>query len=254
MQCMNCGVEIPAQWKTVLAKNECPECQGEIMNEAGREMLGELKTAMSKMPNDPDGLAGWLLSNYNMQKVGSLEPITKFYGPAPDLSAQPRQQAKNMQQHFDQKYNNTQNSFLERAGFSITTPQPPQGVRDNAKEAAKKILRKEIEEQQNALYGSENDLYDDEYEEQVQPMHVPINKTIKTLPGKLVENNSVFLNDPSKPPLAPEEAQLLEQALTPKISKGMQQSIQEQRMNRLQRQMEAQNNPNKPIIPIKIDE
>jgi hypothetical protein len=36
--------------------------------------------AMTRMPNDPEGVAGWLLSNYRLHKIGSGEPVDKFYG------------------------------------------------------------------------------------------------------------------------------------------------------------------------------
>ena len=42
------------------------------MNEATIELLSEVKEALKKMPNDPEGLAGWLLSNYEMRKIFNI--------------------------------------------------------------------------------------------------------------------------------------------------------------------------------------
>jgi len=35
---------------------------------------------MQTMPNDPQGIAGWLLSNYELRKIGTGEPVNEFYG------------------------------------------------------------------------------------------------------------------------------------------------------------------------------
>ena len=40
--------------------------------------MDELKAAMLEMPNDPEGLAGWLLSNYDLHPKGTVEP-TQFH-------------------------------------------------------------------------------------------------------------------------------------------------------------------------------
>jgi hypothetical protein len=76
---MNCGTEIPANWKGCLNKNECPACSGPIMNESSKGLLDEVREAFKLMANDPEGLAGWLLDNYALTKVGTGEPVN-FYG------------------------------------------------------------------------------------------------------------------------------------------------------------------------------
>jgi len=78
IKCQNCGVEIPPTWSKVLASNECPSCGEPILNESTVNLIEELTEALTIMPNDPRGLAGWLISNYRMQKVGSAEPVVKF--------------------------------------------------------------------------------------------------------------------------------------------------------------------------------
>ncbi len=79
MRCMSCGADIPPQWVKAIETNSCPGCGGEIMGSATQDLLKELTNAMTQMPNDPQGIAGWLLSNYRFQKIGSAEPVEKFH-------------------------------------------------------------------------------------------------------------------------------------------------------------------------------
>lgn len=80
MKCQSCGVEIPPEWVKAIQKNECPGCEGAIMTEQSQELLTELSAAMAKMPNDPQGISGWLLSNYILTKIGEAIPVTQFHG------------------------------------------------------------------------------------------------------------------------------------------------------------------------------
>lgn len=81
MNCSSCGVDIPAAWKNVFAKNECPNCSGKVMNDALQELIKDLGEELQKLPvGDAMGLAGWLVSNYSMKKIGSCEPVNVFYG------------------------------------------------------------------------------------------------------------------------------------------------------------------------------
>lgn len=79
MRCNECEVEIPPAWKAAYKSNICPSCGGAIYSKETEEIYAELKQAMAEMENDPEGLAGWLLSNYHMQKIGDATP-TEFYG------------------------------------------------------------------------------------------------------------------------------------------------------------------------------
>lgn len=95
MKCMSCGAPILPEFKAAITQNICPGCGGELLNEATIELLDELKAAFEKMPNDPEGLSGWLLSNYEMRKIGTAEPVQQFYGsqmpyyPQPGYQQQP---------------------------------------------------------------------------------------------------------------------------------------------------------------------
>jgi len=79
MKCMNCNAEISPQYVHAIANNVCPGCGGSIYDDQTKEVYNELKEAMLRMPNDPVGLAGWLLDNYKLYKIGSAEPVDKFY-------------------------------------------------------------------------------------------------------------------------------------------------------------------------------
>jgi len=79
--CSNCGVQIPAEWKNVIIENICPNCKGEIVNPDMRQFIDELAGFLDQMPpGDSQGLAVWLLSNFNIAKIGSPKPIVSFYG------------------------------------------------------------------------------------------------------------------------------------------------------------------------------
>ena len=79
MRCMNCGANIPPEYVSAIALNKCPGCNDSIMNEQTQELLKELASAMERMPHDPQGVAGWLMSNYRFQKMGEAEPVEKFH-------------------------------------------------------------------------------------------------------------------------------------------------------------------------------
>lgn len=108
MDCMNCTASIPPQWVACIQENKCPSCGKQIMDEKSQELLAELREAMAKMPNDPEALAGWLLSNYRLHKIGTAEP-TKFY--------KPRQERQEPDVPI-KVANNPVHSFLKRAGYN----------------------------------------------------------------------------------------------------------------------------------------
>ena len=80
MRCMNCNADIPPEWVGALKANSCPSCLGQIYNDATQELMQELALAMERMPHDPQGIAGWLLSNYQFRKIGDGKPVDKFFG------------------------------------------------------------------------------------------------------------------------------------------------------------------------------
>lgn len=82
---MSCSALIPPAWVACIQDNKCPGCAGPIMNDESKELLTQLRDAMIKMPNDPEGLAGWLMSTYDLRPKGTIEP-TNFHR-APEVSS-----------------------------------------------------------------------------------------------------------------------------------------------------------------------
>ena len=74
MDCSSCGIEIPPQWKACLVSNICPSCNGKIMSDFTQELIKGLSDAITQMPNNPQGIACWLVSNYRMDKINDYEP------------------------------------------------------------------------------------------------------------------------------------------------------------------------------------
>lgn len=109
MQCMSCRADIPPAWVNAIQRNECPGCGGAIMDEASKKLLDELRTAMEEMPNDPEGLAGWLLSNYKLHKIGAAEP-TEFHRQRPTHQQQEQFNGLKVAE-------NPKSVFLQRAGM-----------------------------------------------------------------------------------------------------------------------------------------
>ena len=112
MLCNTCSADIPPSFVKAIQSNHCPACDGPIMLEDTIELMTGLKSALEQMPNDPQGIAGWLLSNYRMQKVGTGEP-TGFYG------VKNGQQKGPTGEKTDLKIaNNPMQKFLKNAGIS----------------------------------------------------------------------------------------------------------------------------------------
>jgi len=109
---MHCGIEIPPTWVAALNSNICPSCGEPIMDDGAQELIKDLAEAMKQMPNNPQGLAGWLVSNYRMQKIGEYEPVN-FTNPkkTPPGSLNPNASESN-------KYNALE-GFFQRAGVKI---------------------------------------------------------------------------------------------------------------------------------------
>ena len=109
MRCMSCGADIPPQWVKAIQSNVCPNCGDPIMGEPTQSLLKELTEAMEKMPNNPQGVAGWLLSNYRFQKMGSGQPV--------EFNSRGRGGQVLQGQYFDEsqlKVDPTYNEFIRR--------------------------------------------------------------------------------------------------------------------------------------------
>lgn len=129
MKCITCQADIPPAWVNAINKNECPGCGGVIMDDSAKELLVQLREAMAKMPNDPEGLAGWLMSTYDLFPKGTIEPTTFHRKPSPQQMAQMAQMAQ-MGQGEDMstqgiKWANTPtNQFMKRSGADKVLKDP----------------------------------------------------------------------------------------------------------------------------------
>lgn len=98
--CKSCNAEIPPAFVHAIQSGACPGCGSALFSEKDKELLDELTIAMEKMPNNPQGVAGWLISNYRFTKIGDAVPTEKFH-------------VKGQKQQLDED-NNPSNKFLQR--------------------------------------------------------------------------------------------------------------------------------------------
>jgi len=141
MKCMTCQVDIPPTFKDAIQNNKCPSCGQAIYTDEMKSLITEIREALEKMPNDPEGLAGWIVSNYNLTKVGDASPAT-FYGPKKNKKG-PRPVARfpdNTEEYGDEEndYEDDEDSeesderakiFAKRAGVS----KPKKNLKDVVK-------------------------------------------------------------------------------------------------------------------------
>lgn len=136
--CQKCLVPVDPRFVSAIRDNKCPACSGEIMSEESKNLYSELSEMMKKMPNDPDGLAGWLLSNYYLEKIDpekEVEPA-KFYYPKEGKKQRPKNQKLTKQQQlynqdFDPEvdldeependFSYSQNKIMQQAGINRTS-------------------------------------------------------------------------------------------------------------------------------------
>lgn len=210
MLCMSCNIDVPPQFIRSLATNNCPSCGDKIMDETCQNLLVELKEAMERMPNNPEGLAGWLVTNYRLTKVGDAQP-THFY------SKKDSAELQNIKIN-----NNPVNKFLQRtnAGKDLS-------ARQDIRVMAEQIGAIHDEEQQPDMI---EDLDSDEYlDSQLQ--------TPKVLARDVLANNSLVSADAEKTKLS----QIELKALVDKIQNSEQSGsdvLNADRMRRLMKQQE----------------
>lgn len=102
MICDFCGIDIPASFVKLIEANTCPSHDGPILSESRKQLMDEIKTAMATMEsNDWAGLSGWLLSNYQLSKIGTGEPVQFYRG--------------NSNQHIQSQNYSDQNNFQNQS-------------------------------------------------------------------------------------------------------------------------------------------
>lgn len=121
MKCITCQADIPPAWVNAINKNECPGCGGIIMDDSAKELLIQLREAMAKMPNDPEGLAGWLMSTYDLFPKGTIEPTTFHRKPTSQIG---QEGADPSAQQGLRWANTPTNQFMKRAGADKVLKDP----------------------------------------------------------------------------------------------------------------------------------
>lgn len=124
MKCVSCNAEIPPAFVAAIQKNICPGCDGPIMTDESKKLMDDLKEAMVKMPNDPEGLAGWLLSTYDLFPKGTVEP-TSFHR---------KRQAQEMDSEGRplKRANSASEIFMKRANVDKIKKNPKMAALQNA--------------------------------------------------------------------------------------------------------------------------
>jgi len=141
MICQNCSVEIPPAWVAAIASNQCPACSGPIMDDAAQALMEGLATALKQMPNNPQGIAGWILSNFQVRQIGDALPVDHFHGDRPP------------QEHQAQAANPNYPSSHQR--YLGNKHEATKGIQaTNAKLAH---LAQSIQGNQNSMYGGEEE-------------------------------------------------------------------------------------------------
>ena len=124
MKCITCQADIPPAWVNAINKNECPGCGGVIMDDSAKELLTQLREAMAKMPNDPEGLAGWLMSTYDLFPKGTIEPTNFHRKPTPQQMAQMQMEGVDPSTQGLRWANTPTNQFMKRAGADKVLKDP----------------------------------------------------------------------------------------------------------------------------------
>ena len=222
MKCLTCGAEIPPAWVNAIQKNECPGCGGEIMNESVKSLMTELRDAIAQMPNaDAESITGWLMSNYNFQKIGAAEP-TAFHRkpPAGEHYSGPLKNASGPMQQF-----------MNRSGADKV-------LQGNPKFAA---IAQHINNIDDSRYGGAEEPAPPA-EEQVedvpaQPMVTASGKRMTIKESMLHAGGENMLIDPSAEPLSSDEAEMLQAAVgsdpDAEAAENSHPLLQQQRMQRL---------------------
>jgi len=122
MRCQSCNALIPSEWVHAISSNVCPGCSGAIMPEETKTLMDELASAMQKMPNDPQGVSGWLLSNYHFQKIGTEAPVEKFHRKAVIEKFQNQDIPSNL------KVDSSYEQFLKRTDMHNRVTGPNQSI------------------------------------------------------------------------------------------------------------------------------
>lgn len=138
MICSSCSIDLDPKWISCIQRNQCPNCDGPIMDEKSKQLLEELTQALIEIPNNPQGIAGWLLSKYHIEKISEEAPeLPEFHEP---------------KKRGSKKQGRVGNEFMKRADVNLDP------------ERAKKIMSY-INDSQDSMYGADEVEPEDEIED-----------------------------------------------------------------------------------------
>lgn len=226
MNCVTCNTEIPSAFVHCISSNTCAACGGPIMSDEHQTLLTELKEAMSKMEHNPEGLAGWLLSNYRLTKIGSGEP-TEFYG----------KKRANQQAHNNVKiYQDNTSDFIKRAGVDPSLLDASKSRKNKFQLLASAINEGNLDD----LYG-DNESEDNGYEEDMQD--IPMPSMQRREPG-FIDTEAMMLAGNGQPLSSSETALLMQQISMSNTAENSTAIVKNERLKRLQKQENIVNGVN----------
>lgn len=228
MRCESCDSDIPPAWVAALKSGICPGCGENIYTDETKQLMEELATAMISMPNNPQGLAGWLISNYRLQKIGDAKPVEKFNDKSskrPEIDERTLKIPKNS---VDTLLSRT-DAFKSVQDNKARAMAAGKGNQNKLAQMAANIASIYEDDQISEREDIEsNEIKLDEYgEEVVQEERGP------RLSRNLL-NNSGLLLDPNAPPLTAKDIKALAQAISPNESES--DYMHEQRLKRVHAQ------------------
>ena len=216
--CKNCNADIPPQWVAAINSGICPGCGGEIFMLEDKELLDELRAAMQEMEEaNAESIAGWLLSNYKLNKIGTAEP-TKFHQKPADKPQDNYQPPANMKIPH-----NPVHDFLKRSGHK--------GLEN------RKSLKDLANEINTNAQMSEEDYGD--YEDPNDDFTIPAEyEPVQPMAKNVLSNNSLLAGN--GPPLAREEEAAIRTVLSGEQEDDLHPALQLDRMKRLEQQRSIQ--------------
>ena len=140
MICCTCSIEIPEKWTAAITSNKCPSCNGPIMDDKAKQLMEELTIALIEAPNNPAGLASWLLSKYHIEKITDEPPdLPEFHEP---------------KKRGSKKQGKVGNDFMKRADVNLDP------------ERVKKIMSyiNDSQDVQDIMYGPDEEISEEETE------------------------------------------------------------------------------------------
>jgi len=163
---MSCETNIPSEWQSAIATNNCPKCGDVIMDDVTKQLFDELHSLMKRLEEAPEGIKELLLSNYDLVTTAQVKKM----GP------------ENMPNNLKVAHNPVQ-QYLARSAA------PKLAERENLRDLVKRIQDVQAEENDaGMLMIDSNSIMGD----------VPMQQS-SSLAKTVLQNNSVLISGDSEP-------------------------------------------------------